>query len=109
VESIDTLVSARWIATVEPDLVLERHALAIRAGRIVAVLPEAEARARFAAREHVQRPDHLLTPGLVNASVRGAAALFRGLGDGQPAEVRAARLQALEHAWSTPESIRDGT
>lgn len=108
-ESIDTLVSARWIAPVEPDVVLERHALAIRAGRIVAVVPETEARIRFAAREYVDRPHHLLTPGLVNASVRASAALLRGLGDGQPREAWEARLQTLQQAWATPETVRDGT
>jgi 5-methylthioadenosine/S-adenosylhomocysteine deaminase len=108
-ESIDTLVCARWIAPVEPDVLLERHALAIRAGRVVALLPEAEARTRFAPREHVERPDHLITPGLVNASVHGAATLLRGLGDGQPRDVRDARLRALQLAWATTEAVRDGT
>ena len=108
-ESIDTLLSARWIAPVEPDVVLERHALAIRAGRIVAVVPAAEARTRFAAREHVERPRHLLTPGLVNASVHASAVLLRGLGDGQPRASWEARLDALDRAWASPETVRDGT
>jgi 5-methylthioadenosine/S-adenosylhomocysteine deaminase len=95
-ERIDTLVNARWIAPVEPDSVLENHALAIRAGRIVAVLPEAEARARYAADEVLERPGHLLTPGLVNAHTRAASSLYRGPG---------ARAHAGREA--TPESVRD--
>lgn len=108
-ESIDTLVSARWIAPVEPDVVLERHALAIRAGRIVAVLPEAEAHARFAPRETVHRPHHLLTPGLVDAHARASATLLRGIGEGLAREPWEARLRALEATWLGPEFVRDGT
>ena len=107
-ESVDTLVSARWIAPVEPDVVLEHHALAVRAGRIVAVVPETEARSRFVAREYVDRPGHLLTPGLVDASVRASSALLRGLGEGQPRATWEARLRALELAWATPQAVRDG-
>ncbi len=44
-EPVDTLICARWVLPVEPDgSVLEDHAVAIRAGRIVAVMPAATAR-----------------------------------------------------------------
>ena len=49
---IDLLVLPRWLVPIEPaGTVLEQHALAVDAGRIVAVLPAAEARAQFQARE----------------------------------------------------------
>lgn len=96
-ERIDTLVIARWIAPVEPDAVLAEHALAIRGGRIHALLPVAAARARFVADEIVERPHHLLTPGLVNAHTRAASAVHRGLGTGAASSLPA-----------TPESVRDG-
>ena len=52
--TVETLVHARWIVPVDPaDRVLEHHALAIAHGRIVALLPSAEARSRFAAVEEV--------------------------------------------------------
>ena len=42
-EPVDTLVSARWVMPVEPDgRVLEHHSVAIRSGRIEAVLPMME-------------------------------------------------------------------
>jgi phage gp36-like protein len=47
-EPVDTLVSARWVMPVEPDgRVLEHHSVAIRSGRIEAVLPTGEARLRY--------------------------------------------------------------
>mgnify|MGYP003547028290 CR=1 FL=1 len=49
-EPVDTLVSARWVMPVEPDgRVLEHHSVAIRSGRIEAVLPTTEARLRYKA------------------------------------------------------------
>jgi 5-methylthioadenosine/S-adenosylhomocysteine deaminase len=110
-ESIDTLVTARWVVPVEPDGgVLEDHAVAILGGRIVAVLPAAEARLRYAARETVDRPSHVLMPGLVNAHTHAAMTLLRG---------RAENLQLgpwlrdgvwpLERRWTGPEYVRDGT
>jgi 5-methylthioadenosine/S-adenosylhomocysteine deaminase len=84
-ESIDTLVCARWVIPVEPDgRPLDDHAVAIRDGRIVAVLPVREAVGRFDARETVERPGHALLPGLVNAHT-GAARPMRGAARGLPA------------------------
>jgi 5-methylthioadenosine/S-adenosylhomocysteine deaminase len=110
-EPVDTLVTARWVVPVEPDGgVLEDHAVAIRGGRIVAVLPAAEARVRYAARELVERSSHVLMPGLVNAHTHAAMTLLRG---------RAENMQLgpwlrdvvwpLERRWSGPEYARDGT
>lgn len=96
-ERVDTLVIARWTAPVEPDSVLENHALAIRGGRIHALLPAAEARVRYVADEVVERPHHLVTPGLVNAHTRAASSAWRGLGASAAASLAA-----------TPESVRDG-
>ena len=46
-QSIDLLISARWIVPVEPDrVVLEGYAAAIDEGAIVDVLPVADARTK---------------------------------------------------------------
>ena len=48
-ERCDLLIEAGWVVPVEPHgVVLEGHAVAIRGAEIVAVLPAADARARFA-------------------------------------------------------------
>jgi 5-methylthioadenosine/S-adenosylhomocysteine deaminase len=48
-EPVDTLICARWVLPVEPDgSVLADHAVALRAGRIVGVMPTPEARATYA-------------------------------------------------------------
>jgi 5-methylthioadenosine/S-adenosylhomocysteine deaminase len=61
--------------------VLEDHAVVVDGDRIVAVLPRAEARARYAPRETVSPPDAVLMPGLVNAHTHNPMTLMRGVAD----------------------------
>ncbi|HSO07330.1 MAG TPA: TRZ/ATZ family hydrolase [Pelomicrobium sp.] len=110
-ERVDTLIEARWVIPVEPaGAVLDHHAVAIRDGHIVSVLPQAEAAVRYTADERTILADHALIPGLVNLHTHAAMTLLRGLADDLPLMVW---LQ--EHIWPaeqrfvTPEFVRDGT
>ena len=105
------LISARWVVPVEPaGAVLARHAVAVRDGRIEAVLPAGEAAQRFAAYARVDLPGHALIPGLVNAHTHAAMALMRGSADDLPL-----MRWLQEHVWpveakhASPEFVRDGT
>lgn len=78
----DFLILPRWILPVEPaGAVLEDHALAVRGERIAALLPGAEARRRWPLAKRVERPDHVVIPGLVNAHTHAGMTLLRGLAD----------------------------
>ncbi len=67
-EACDLLIEAGYVVPIEPHaVVLEDHAVAVRGSEIVAILPRAEARARFRATQVVSRPEAALMPGLVNA------------------------------------------
>jgi 5-methylthioadenosine/S-adenosylhomocysteine deaminase len=82
---IDTLLEARWIIPVEPaGIVLRNHAIAIDQGLIQAILPNAEAKSRFAPNEHIILDTHALIPGLVNLHIHAAMSLMRGLADDLP-------------------------
>lgn len=84
-EPIDLLIHPRWTITVEPaGAPLEDHAVAIRDGRIIAVLPMDEARLRFQPGETVELPQHVLIPGLVNLHAHAAMNLMRGIADDLP-------------------------
>ena len=84
-QNIDLLVFPRWLVPVEPlGLVLEQHALAVDGGRILDLLPAAEARARYQARETRELPQHAVMPGLVNVHTHAAMALLRGIADDLP-------------------------
>jgi 5-methylthioadenosine/S-adenosylhomocysteine deaminase len=110
-QPIDTLIEARWVIPVEPHAtVLEDHAVAIDGGRIVAVLPNDSARARYAAREVVQLPGHALTPGLVNAHTHAAMTLLRGVGDDLPLmRWLSERIWPLEKALVDAQFVHDGS
>ncbi len=110
-EQCDLIISCRWAAPVVPaDTVLEHHALVIRDGTIVALVPAAQASARFAAADVVHLDDHLVIPGLVNAHTHAAMSLFRGLADDLPLEVWLhEHIWPAEGRWIDAEFVRDGT
>ena len=84
-EPVELLVNSRWVIPIEPaNIVLDRHAVAIDRGAIVAVLPQDEARRRFAAARTVDLPDHVLIPGLINLHAHCAMTLMRGIADDLP-------------------------
>ncbi len=109
-EHVDTLINARWIIPVEPaGKVFSLHSLAIRDGRILALLPSDEAANRYQARRTVDLSEHALIPGLVNAHTHAAMNLLRGLADDLPL------MRWLEeHIWPAeqlhvgPEFVHDG-
>ncbi len=106
-----SLLCPRWIVPVEPaGAVLEDHCAALRDGLIEAVLPRAEAEARFSSYEKVGLGEHALIPGLVNAHTHAAMSLMRGLADDLPL------MRWLEeHIWPaemkhvSPQFVKDGT
>ena len=110
-EKVDTLIKARWVAPVTPGGgALEHHAVAVRQGRIVDLLPTAEAAVRYAADELVERPAHLLIPGLVNAHTHAAMTLLRGLADDLPLmEWLQAHIWPAEQRWMSAEFVEHGT
>ena len=84
-EPADLLINSRWTIPVKPaGVTLEHHAVAVHQGRILAVLPQDEARARYVPRQTVNLPDHVLIPGLVNLHAHCAMNLMRGIADDLP-------------------------
>ncbi|MBI3773919.1 MAG: TRZ/ATZ family hydrolase [Gammaproteobacteria bacterium] len=110
-EQIDTLIHARWIIPVDPEgWVLENHSLAIRDGRICALLPHGQARQTYRAETEITLNEHALIPGLINAHTHVAMSLFRGLADDLPLmEWLNKHIWPAEAAWVGPEFVRDGT
>ncbi len=108
--TVDLQIEARWVIPVEPQgVVFESHAVVVNADRVLAILPIAEARQRFAPRERVELGEHALIPGLVNAHTHNPMTLMRGLADDVPFMV-----WLREHVWPAeakvmgPEFVRDG-
>jgi len=110
-ERIDTLLSASWVIPVEPaGEVLAEHAIGIHQGRIVALLPSAQARARYDAQNHVHLAGHVLIPGLVNTHTHAAMTLMRGVADDLPLERwLKEHIWPAEQRWVNDALVRDGT
>jgi len=110
-QTIDALICPRWTLRVEPEVIAEEGlALAIEAGRILAVLPVAEADRRYRPRIRHERRTHALLPGLVNAHTHAPMALFRGFADDLPLEVWLRdHIWPAEARWVGPELVADGT
>jgi 5-methylthioadenosine/S-adenosylhomocysteine deaminase len=79
---VDSLLHARWIVPVLPkNQILEDHSLVINKGKILAIIPQRQARNLFSSESEVHLDNHVLIPGLVNAHGHSAMTLFRGVAD----------------------------
>ena len=107
----DALIAPSWCIPVEPaGAVLEDHAVVVVDGRIVTILPLPEARAVFQPSVFIERPGHVLIPGLVNTHCHAAMTLLRGLADDLPLDAwLRERIWPAERRFVSAEFVRDGT
>jgi 5-methylthioadenosine/S-adenosylhomocysteine deaminase len=81
-QTIDQLICAKWIIPCEKEhTVLEDHALAINDGKIVGILPQAQAKQQYSAKQTQEFGEHAIMPGLINSHTHLAMNWFRGLAD----------------------------
>jgi len=111
--SVDTLIHAGWIIPVlpnAPQTVYRDHSLAIRDGKIVDILPHAEAKAQYQAHHVLNKLQHALIPGLINAHAHAAMNLFRGLADDLPVlEWLQDHIWPAEQRFVNAEFVAQGT
>jgi 5-methylthioadenosine/S-adenosylhomocysteine deaminase len=109
IESADKLIFADWVVPVVPrGEVLRDHAVAIRAERIVGVLPAGEARS-ISAVETVELPGQVLLPGLINMHGHAAMSLLRGYADDYSLMPWLEdRIWPAENRHVSTEFVRDG-
>ena len=108
--SADLVIVAPWIVPVEPDAtVLEQHAVVVREGRIVAILPENEALGAYPDTPREILKSHVLIPGLINAHAHSAMTLLRGVADDKPLmDWLTNHIWPLEQKWVGESFVRDG-
>ena len=83
--SIDLLIEPEWIIPIQPHgVTLTDHAVAIKNGRIEAILPQTDARQRYAPAQFIKLPGQVLLPGFVNLHTHAAMSLLRGYADDLP-------------------------
>jgi 5-methylthioadenosine/S-adenosylhomocysteine deaminase len=84
-QTIDLVIEARWIATVNPDnQLLEDYSVVIHEGSILNILPVAQSRQIYLAQETVILDSHVLIPGLINLHTHAGMSLMRGMADDLP-------------------------
>ena len=67
-QTVDTIINARWVIPVEPETnYLENHSVVIEQQKIIDVLPCEQAKQQYRANENFDLMDHALIPGLINA------------------------------------------
>ncbi|MBS4099056.1 MAG: TRZ/ATZ family hydrolase [Sulfuricella sp.] len=108
---VDSLIDARWIVPVEPSRqVLTHHSIAVLDGRIAAILPTADAHARYSAQRQFRLENHVLIPGLVNLHTHAPMTLLRGLADDLPLmEWLTGHIWPVEGKHVSPAFVHDGT
>ena len=109
-DTADTIINARWVIPVLPrHTLLEHHAVVIRQGVIVDVLPSATALERYPRAAVVDLPGHALIPGLINLHTHADMTLMRGMADDLPL-----MPWLKEHIWPvearvvSADFVRDG-
>lgn len=109
-QTIDTLIKSRWLVPVIPEnTVLDDHAVAVHAGRIIDVLPNDEAENRYQANHTVELSRHALLPGFVNAHTHSPMSLFRGMADDMPLmDWLQKRIWPAEGRWVDEGFVEDG-
>ncbi len=108
---IDTLIACDWIIPVTAgDPVLEGHAIAVHHGKIVDILPAADARQSYTAKQTHDLPHHVLIPGFINAHTHTAMNLFRGMSDDLALmEWLNNHIWPAEAKWLSEDFVADGS
>jgi 5-methylthioadenosine/S-adenosylhomocysteine deaminase len=79
---VDSIWSAGWVVTMDPSRrVIENGAVAIAGDHIVEAGTRQAIDAKYSSSDRLDRPNAILTPGLINTHTHAAMSLFRGVAD----------------------------
>ena len=81
-QQVDWIWSARYVVTMDGQhRVIENGAIAVRGDSIVALGSRDAIDKAYQAKQRLDRPDAILTPGLINTHTHAPMSLFRGIAD----------------------------
>ena len=82
---VDLIIHARWLVPIRPkQTVLDNSSVAVHQGKVLEVLPREQCEQKYRSDQTVERGNHVLMPGLINAHTHTAMSLFRGYADDLP-------------------------
>ena len=110
-QTADQIWTARYVVTMDAQYrVIENGAIAVRGPNIVALGPRADIEAQYTAPTHLDRPDAILMPGLINTHTHAAMSLFRGIADDRTLQDWLQHyIFPAEKKNVTPQFVFDGT
>jgi 5-methylthioadenosine/S-adenosylhomocysteine deaminase len=106
-----TIIAPRWLLTMHGEVqAIEGSAVLIEHHRISALGPRDQIIAQHPDATLIERPNHVLMPGLINAHAHAAMNLLRGVGDDLPLmQWLQTRIWPLEAALVSESFVHDGT
>ena len=110
-EAVDWIWSARYVVAMDAQhRVINNGALAVRGERIIAVGPKNEIDGRYKPRQRLDRPQALISPGLINTHTHAPMVLLRGIADDLKLQDWLEKyIFPAEARNVTPEFVRWGT
>ncbi|MCG8311802.1 MAG: TRZ/ATZ family hydrolase [Pseudomonadales bacterium] len=108
-QQVDLIVNAKWVVTVNQKAqTFQDHALIIDNEKIIAIEPIDQH--QYQSDKQLDRRQHILMPGLINAHTHAAMSLFRGLADDLPLMTWLNdHIWPAEAKWVAEDFVRDGT
>lgn len=89
--SIDLILSASYVVPVVPrGAIYTDYSVVIVKGRIIDIMPTSNVLEKYSPIQHVELPNHILLPGLINSHSHAALNLLRGISDDK-----------ILHSWLT--------
>lgn len=110
-EPVDLILSGKHVVTMDGGFrVIDGGAVAVRGERIVAVGARGEIDKAYKARKRIDRPNALITPGLINTHTHAPMSLLRGVADDlRLQEWLEKYIFPAEAKNVTPDFVRAGT
>ena len=110
-QQVDTIIHARWIVPVEPDLTIyDNHSLIIQQGKILDILSTERCKKKYQGQIEHNLSSHAIIPGLINSHTHAAMTLMRGLADDLPLmEWLSKHIWPAEGKCVNYQFVKDGT
>ncbi len=110
-EQVDQLIHAATIITCEDNnQVLQDHAIAVKDGKIHAILPSSLADKTYQSTNVTRLPHHVVTPGFINTHTHLAMNVLRGLADDlNLMDWLHNHIWPAEAKWLSPEFVYDSS
>lgn len=108
---VDQLIHARWLITCdEPNQILENHVMAIKDGKILAIVPAKDVADKYQAATQHHYDSHAIMPGFINCHTHLAMNMFRGLADDlELMDWLNNHIWPAEKKWVSEEMVYDGS